>query len=81
MLRRLPLSIKLPSGVITDEYIQQFTNAMVTFKHQVVFNPKTRKRQPLTPITDTCCGIQGHPQDMTFAGRYSLDNHFKWWHI
>jgi len=69
MLRRLPLSIKLPSGVITDEYIQQFTNAVVTFKHQVVFNPKTRKRQPLTPVTDTCCGIQGHPQDMAFAGR------------
>ena len=67
------MAIKVPSGSVTDEYIEQFTRAFMTFKHQVVFDPRSRKRQPLTPKTDTCCGQQlNHPEDMAFAGRFVL---------
>lgn len=72
MLRRLPLSIKLPPGSVTDEYIKQFTTAVMTFNHQVVFDPRSRKRQPLIPRGDGCCGLAEHPDDMGFAGRYPL---------
>ncbi|XP_067939137.1 exonuclease 1-like [Watersipora subatra] len=70
MLRRLPLSIKLPQGSVTDEYVEKFNHAFMTFKHQVVFDPLSRTRKPMTPHTDTCCDLTEHPKDMAFAGRY-----------
>jgi len=68
MLRRLPLSIKLPAGAITDEYIDDFKRAFMTFRHQVVFDPLTRQRRPLIEVSDTCCRVE-HPRDMMWAGR------------
>lgn len=70
MLKRLPLSIKLPPSSISDEYMLQFSSALMTFKHQVVFDTKLRKRRPLTDRTDVCCSGSSHPDDMSFAGKY-----------
>ena len=52
IVRSLRLNNKFGSQV-TDEYVEGFRRAVLTFKHQRVYDSKTRAVVPLTPLPDT----------------------------
>ena len=52
---------------VPANYREQFHQAELTFKHQLVFDPRMQKQVPLTPLpegTNQC--------DYDFAGAYPL---------
>ncbi len=50
---------------VTEEYIQGFMQAELTFKYQLIFDPVTRTLMPLTPYA---AGVKR--KDLHFAGEY-----------
>ena len=58
--------LKFDKGkAVPKDYQEQFKQAELTFKHQLVFDPRTQKQVPLTPLPE------GTDQsDYEFAGRY-----------
>ena len=53
---------------VPPDYWEQFQQAELTFKHQLVFDPRTQKQVPLTPLPE------GTDQsDYDFAGAYPLE--------
>jgi exonuclease-1 len=59
----MPKALKMPSLTITQEYIEQFKRADLTFKHQIVFDPLLRKLVSLNPYDDSIIN-----EDLTYAG-------------
>ena len=62
----MPRVLKMPSLVITNEYIEKFKRADKTFKYQIVFNPLTRKRVPLHDYQSDV----SENEDLKFAGEH-----------
>lgn len=58
--------LKFDKGkAVPKDYLEQFKQAELTFKHQLVFDPRTQKQVPLTPLPE------GTDQsDYEFAGTY-----------
>ncbi|CAB0003912.1 unnamed protein product, partial [Nesidiocoris tenuis] len=56
------------SGISPAEYIEKFNQADSTFQHQPVFDPKSRKVVPLTPVPEGRRGFdfQPMPDDISF---------------
>ena len=42
VLRKIPAYLKMPSIIVSDEYINRFIQANNTFLYQLVFDPITR---------------------------------------
>ena len=45
----MPKTLKMPSLIVTNEYIQKFIRADKTFKYQIVFDPLQKKLVSLHP--------------------------------
>jgi hypothetical protein len=52
---------------VSEEYGENFKKAYYTFKHQLVFDIKSRRSTPLNPYSDETEGY-----DFSFAGQYPL---------
>ncbi|CAG0901379.1 unnamed protein product [Darwinula stevensoni] len=52
VLPKLPFYLNMNSLTVTEEYCEKFVRALNTFKHQLVFDPLTRKLVPLTPYEE-----------------------------
>ncbi len=63
LLKQMPKVLKMPSLIISKEYIEQFKKADKTFKHQIVFDPLMRKLVSLNPYDDSVVN-----EDLTYAG-------------
>lgn len=64
ILRQMPKVLKMPSLIITDEYIESFKRADKTFKYQITFDPLKRKLVSLHPY-----GAEIEPnEDLSYAG-------------
>ena len=57
--------LKMPSLVVTNDYIEFFKRADKTFKFQLVFDPLKRK---LTPINSYENKIDPESEDLSYAG-------------
>lgn len=53
----MPKVLKKPSLEIPETYLVKFVEAENTFLHQIVFDPKLRKRVPLTPYPRDACSL------------------------
>ncbi|ESO01888.1 hypothetical protein HELRODRAFT_106350 [Helobdella robusta] len=63
VLKRLPMILKMPSLVVTDDYINNFFKAENTFLYQLVFDPLRRKLLPLNAYPAHVLRL-----DMSYAG-------------
>lgn len=73
VLRKIPSYLKMPTLVVTPDYIKGFIRANTTFLHQLVFDPITRKEIPLTPYSrETKCASDNG--DLSFCGSFSPPN-------
>ncbi|CAF0844666.1 unnamed protein product [Brachionus calyciflorus] len=64
ILKQMPKVLKMPSLIITNEYIESFKKADKTFKYQIVFDPLKRKLTSLHPYGPE---IEQN-EDVTYAG-------------
>lgn len=60
----MPKTLKMPSLIITNDYIESFKKADKTFKYQIVFDPLKRKQVSLNPYGAEIVSNE----DLTFAG-------------
>ncbi|KHJ40861.1 hypothetical protein D918_09070 [Trichuris suis] len=51
-LKMIPMYLRMPKLVVTEEYIERFIEAENTFLYQVVFDPNKRYQVPLNPYPD-----------------------------
>ncbi|CDW54794.1 XPG I-region family protein [Trichuris trichiura] len=65
-LKMIPLYLRMPKLVVTEEYIERFIEAENTFLYQVVFDPDKRYQVPLNPYPD---GVDS--SSFPYAGRNS----------
>jgi len=52
---------------VPAQYLEQFQQAELTFKHQLVFDPRSQQQVPLTPLPEGAS-----QEDYDFAGMYPL---------
>lgn len=65
ILRQMPKALKMPSLVITEQYVENFKRADKTFKYQITFDPLKRKLASLHPYSAEIVQIE----DLSYAGR------------
>lgn len=63
----MPKTLKMPSLIITNDYIESFKKADKTFKYQIVFDPLKRKQVSLHPYGDEI----DPNDDMSYTGMYN----------
>ena len=60
----MPKALKMPSLVITDQYVENFKKADKTFKYQITFDPLKQKLASLHPYS---AEIDPN-EDLSYAG-------------
>jgi len=65
-LRKLPTYLSMPGLVVSQEYIDLFVAADLTFLHQVVFDPVRREEVHLTPVPPELEGA-----DLSYCGAFA----------
>ena len=68
VLRKLPVYLKMPQLVVTQDYIEKFMRANNTFLYQLVYDPQRRVERPLTDYPQSLdlnnlhyCGSKSEP--------------------
>ena len=68
VLRKLPVYLKMPQLVVTQDYIEKFMRANNTFLYQLVYDPQRREERPLTDYPQSLdlnnlhyCGSKSEP--------------------
>ncbi|CAF0761738.1 unnamed protein product [Didymodactylos carnosus] len=65
ILKHMPINLKMNNLKVSENYIEAFKRADLTFQFQVVFDPLIRQLTSLNPLPDDI-----NKNDIEFAGRY-----------
>ena len=68
VLRKLPVYLKMPQLIVTQDYIERFLKANNTFLYQLVYDPQARCERPVTEYPES---LRGSLDTLLYCGSYS----------
>ena len=68
VLRKLPVYLKMPQLIVTQDYIEKFLRANNTFLYQLVYDPRARCQRPVTEYPES---LRGSLDTLLYCGSYS----------